>query len=131
MSETFTDFLLARIIDPEFEPRYASITKLNFKQRLRIILQEIEDMTGYRVLITSGWSTKGHVEGSKHYKGLAVDFVLLFHEQDHWNEKYPDLLTIKSIIYLAEKYKCLLLDEYKNPSSAASAPHFHLQYEGV
>ena len=130
MSDNFTDFLLARTVDPEFDGRFNSVIQLNFKQRLRIVLQELEDLTGYRTLITSGYSTAGHVEGSKHYKGLAVDFVLLSEKNGKWVEKYPKPEMRAQMKFLCEKYKCLLLDEYKTPSNKASGPHFHLQYEG-
>jgi len=78
-----------------------------------------------KVTVTGGNDKfhKGLGYESKHTTGQAVDLVI-----DPYNEE-----NSKAFIDILNKYKSQdskfnYIDEYKNPSGAATAGHFHLQY---
>ena len=80
-----------------------------------------------QVIVTSGNDSFHKKIGykSKHSEGNAVDLVLKPYNSDNANS----FLTILNK-YKSKDSKFTFIDEYKNPSGAATGGHFHLQYGG-
>jgi hypothetical protein len=80
---------------------------------------------GYIPFITSGFDAtgEGHLPGSTHYKGLAIDYVVL--------TKKGEVLSCSSLQEsFAVKLGFWTQDEFANPSSASTGGHIHADWRG-
>lgn len=122
-----SDWLISRTVDP-LAGKYEDIKKLMVKQKMFEFLAAVEEKTKTRVYITAGYEQTGHNPGSKHYDGLAVDFVLL--TEPYWAEVTGDELNkiYKIIQQEADRNKLWLLNEYKQKTKKTTGGHLHVEY---
>jgi len=123
----YEEFLLSRLVDP-LGSLYQMIKGLIIKQLAFKFLQEVEKKTKLRVLITSGAEeiTK-HSPDSYHYKGRAIDFVLL---NTKFEVTYSKELS-KIVENIANEYNLFCLDEWKHPTLYTTGGHWHIHYVGI
>lgn len=100
-----------------------------FDNRLIDILKEVETISGLDIIITGGRDKfhKPKNPGSKHNKGMAVDFVPI-NGMNNTNDSKIEWAVLD--IILSGKYNGIgLINERIYPSGHASGDHFHLSLD--
>jgi hypothetical protein len=100
-----------------------------FDNRLIDILKEVETISGLDIIITGGRDKfhKPKNPGSKHNKGMAVDFVPI-NGMNNTNDSKIEWAVLD--IILSGKYNGIgLINERIYPSGHASGVHFHLSLD--